>query len=191
MNSEEATHIIVSVVTISIAFSILFSGTTDFSPEFATTFIKVFFAVGLGFVLHELAHKYVAQSYGAFAEYRSWTTGLILAVVMAVFVGFVFAAPGAVYIYGPHLSKEKNGRIALAGPLTNLLLALGFILLGFALPEFSGFAKFGASVNAFLGVFNLLPFYPLDGHKVYDWSPRAWGFSMLVLILVLINSYGA
>lgn len=190
MKSEEAMHITVSVVTISLAFAILFSGTTEFSSEFATVFVKVFFTVGLGFILHELAHKYVAQSYGAFAEYKSWTTGLILAIVMAVFLGFVFAAPGAVYIYGPHLSREKNGKIALAGPVTNLVLALGFIALGFLLPELQGLARMGASVNAFLGVFNMIPFHPLDGQKVFAWSPKAWAAAMLLLIVVLFNAYG-
>ncbi len=188
LDSEEAMHILVSVVTISIAFAILLSGSTDFSPHFATVFVEVFLTLGLGFILHELAHKFVAQSYGAWAQYRMWTPGLILAVAMAVFnVGFVFAAPGAVQIYGPHVSKDKIGRIAFAGPMTNLLLALIFLGAGALAPGIRDFALTGAHVNAFLGAFNLIPIAPFDGEKVLSWSSRAWGALAIVFLFLLFG----
>lgn len=186
VNSEEATHILVSVVTISIAFAILLSGSTDFSPQFATVFVEVFLTLGLGFILHELAHKYVALSFGAHAQYRMWTPGLILAVAMAVLnFGFVFAAPGAVEIRGRQLSSDKIGRIAFAGPMTNLLLALAFLFLAFASPGLQAFAATGAHVNAFLGLFNLIPIAPFDGQKVMDWSKAYWSGLVVSLVLFL------
>jgi len=187
---EEAAHIIISVVSISFAFAIMFSGSTEVSPQLATTFVEVFFTVGLGFILHELAHKFVAESYGVRAEYRSWTLGLALAVIIALLnIGFVFAAPGAVQIFAD-LPRDKIGRIALAGALMNLFLAVCFVALSFLLPEYAGFAKMGVGVNAFLGIFNLIPFGPLDGQKVLAWSPRNWGISIALLIGVLLYSYG-
>jgi Zn-dependent protease len=186
MKLEEASHILVSVVTISIAFTIAFTGSTNFDSAFATEFTKILLTVGLGFVLHELAHRYLARRYGAWAEYRAWTLGLILAIVMALFVGFVFAAPGATYIFGPHLNQEKNGKIALAGPLTNLLLAAGFLLVGYTLPGLTGLAQLGASVNLFLGAFNLIPIFPLDGQKIYVWSVKTWALISAVMVAGLL-----
>jgi len=186
MRFEELSHIVISVVTISLAFAIAWTGSTEFTPEFAAEFITIMLTVGVGFILHELAHKYVAQNYGAFAQYRAWTVGLGLAVAMAVFLGFVFAAPGAVYIYGRHLTAEQNGRIALAGPLTNGALVLAFIALGFAFPSLAGLAKTGANVNAFLGFFNMLPFFPMDGQKVYSWNPQAWLATSLGLLAAML-----
>ena len=55
-----------------------------------------------------------------------WVQGLILAIVTAAF-GFVFAAPGAVYIQGEYISKEENGKISIAGPLINIGLAILFM----------------------------------------------------------------
>jgi Zn-dependent protease len=50
---------------------------------------------------------------------------LLLALGMS-FLGFVFAAPGAVHIKG-YINKMQNGIFSLAGPLMNLILALVFL----------------------------------------------------------------
>ncbi|MDI6855821.1 MAG: site-2 protease family protein, partial [Candidatus Thermoplasmatota archaeon] len=77
-------------------------------------------AVATGFLLHELMHKLVAQKYGCWAEYRAFPFGLVLALLMSA-AGFVFAAPGAVYIMGS-ITKKENGKISLAGPLINIVI---------------------------------------------------------------------
>ncbi|MBU1197983.1 site-2 protease family protein [Candidatus Micrarchaeota archaeon] len=173
----EILHIVVSVITISIAFS-LFSG----------QFWLILITLGLGFVLHELAHKFVAQGYGAIAYYRAWTFGLVLALVLAVVTGggFVFAAPGAVMIHGPHLTRSQNGKIAIAGAMMNFFLALGFIMLG-TLTQYRELAYWGAYINAFLGAFNLIPIYPLDGQKVKAWNPLWWSVAAVILFGLLIS----
>ncbi len=189
ISAQEALHIIVSVLTISLAFSFVQQGISlgghvpvfDFSNFFA-----VLVTVGLGFILHELAHKYVAISNGTHAEYHAWTLGLLAAIVMAVSVGFVFAAPGAVYIYG-NVSREKNGWISLAGPLTNLALAIVFLLVYFLVPGLHDIGIMGAYVNTFLGLFNMLPFGPLDGKKVADWSPKVWLATFASLALIFLG----
>ena len=82
-------------------------------------------------MLHELAHKIVAQRNGAWAEFRAYPLGLVLAVVSAL-LGFILAAPGAVYIQGA-ISRKQDGKISIAGPLTNLGLGLAFLGLGLGL----------------------------------------------------------
>ena len=180
MEMEEFLHLSISAITITLAFSMFNIG----------SFPVIFVAVGLAFILHELGHRVVARLYGAHAVYRAWTTGLFLAVVMAFMTAgrFIFAAPGAVYIYGKNLSKKESGIVALAGPFVNLILAAFFLFLGagtFVLGYgISSLAEYGFIINVWLGMFNMLPVPPLDGSKVARWSPTAWA-AMLVLFIML------
>ena len=80
-----------------------------------------FAAVMTGFLLHELAHKWMAQQYGCWAEYRGNKNGLYFALMMSVF-GFLLAAPGAVMVSG-NITKRQNGIIAAVGPLSNIAIA--------------------------------------------------------------------
>lgn len=185
MKLEELSHILISVVTISIAFTIADIRSLNFSKGFATTFTALFLTIGVGFVLHELAHRNLARKYGAWAEFRSWTLGLVIALAMAITTGFVFAAPGATYIYGPHLTKEKLGKIALIGPLTNLALAIVFLIIGVIMPGLRQFTTLGSNVNLFLGVFNMIPVFVFDGKKVYDWDKGIWAVTSLILVIGL------
>ncbi|MBI5036654.1 hypothetical protein HZC09_04910 [Candidatus Micrarchaeota archaeon] len=178
-DSTEILHIVVSIVTISLAFS-LFKDET-FSPE---AFWLVFLTVGVGFVLHELAHKYVALSFGAHAYYRAFLWGLFLALVLAFATNgsLVFAAPGAVLIHG-RITREQYGKISLAGPLANLILAFGFLVLA-STTGMHELGTTGAYVNAFLGIFNMLPFGPLDGAHVMAWDRRIWGLATAAFVLL-------
>jgi Zn-dependent protease len=136
----------------------------------AGTFALTLATVGLGFLCHELGHKVVAVRFGQVAEFRADYNMLVFALLGSL-LGFVFAAPGAVHHRG-RLSLREQGLIALAGPLVNVGLALGFALLlavGGGLPLLY-VAAFGFFINVFLASFNMIPFGPLDGRTVLDWS---------------------
>jgi Zn-dependent protease len=143
---------------------------------------------GVGFLLHELAHKVVAIRYGQVAEFRADYTMLGLALAAAL-VGFLFAAPGAVYHSGRITPRESAG-IAVAGPLTNVVLAALFLPL-FLLTS-DGFVhsagQLGVTLNAVLAGFNMIPFGPLDGRKVLRWSKVGFGASFLLCAGVALAS---
>ncbi|MGB9577100.1 MAG: site-2 protease family protein [Candidatus Micrarchaeia archaeon] len=198
MDNQEMLNIFVALTVISFAFSVAFAGVPS-DASFAVTFAVVLLTVGAGFVLHELAHKYTAQHYGAFAAFRAWPVGLLVA-VMTSFMGIVFAAPGAVYIFGPHLNRKQNGVISIAGPLTNLVVALFFAgVLFFVVPlvlasgnkEAAGMVALvgglGYKANAWLGLFNTIPFFPFDGEKIFKWNAVVWVVLTAVLFLLVFG----
>lgn len=184
IDSNEALNIIISVVVISLAFAIVISGVSTLNSQLAYAFLLTLVTVGVAFILHEMAHKYVAIKYGLQARYVMWTLGLLLALVMAVLVRFVFAAPGATYIWGGNVSREENGKISIAGPLMNLALAFLFAPLLF-IPFLSEVGAYGVYVNLFLGAFNLIPIFPLDGSKVLAWSWKIWLITIAVFGVLL------
>ena len=117
---KEITDITKAWLAITIAFVIVFSKS---ELSFVQSVLVSTIAVGLGFLLHELGHKIVAQYYRCFAEFRSFDSLLLLAIAMS-FLGFVFAAPGAVMISG-YVNKERNGKIFIAGPAMLIFPFLG------------------------------------------------------------------
>lgn len=170
--SEETRQILFSFLVLVLAFSIAFSGGAG--GVIANTWLFLVFipitalAIGTGFMLHELSHKFTSQKYGCRAEYRAYPLGLMLALLTSI-GGIVFAAPGAVYISG-NVTREQNGKIGAMGPISNLIIALAFmpLILFNGITGFVGY--FVAQTNLWLAGFNMIPFPPLDGEKVLRWN---------------------
>jgi Zn-dependent protease len=129
----------------------------------------------VGFLLHELAHRIVARGYGAEAHFIANNAWLVLSVIVA-FGGIFIAAPGAVWHRGTR-TLQQGGIIAAAGPLTNIALALLFLAASSVVPAGlpSAICQVGYNINAFLALFNMIPFGPFDGKKVWDWNKVVWG----------------
>ncbi|MBI4154982.1 site-2 protease family protein [Candidatus Woesearchaeota archaeon] len=157
---EELKDLLKAWLAVSIAFFIVYFG---FSFEdFFIKFLSIALIVGAAFILHELAHKFVAVNYGYFAEFRSFDKMLLIGIVLSFF-GFIFLAPGAVHIFG-NITNDKNGKISVAGPITNIILAVLFLFIDVP------FSNFGYHINSWLAFFNMLPFFGLDGSKVLLWN---------------------
>lgn len=201
---DEVVQIVISVTAISFAFTLVFAGMEgllDYPKEFMIFMLLSIITVGSGFVLHEMSHKLVAIYYGAYARFRMWTQGLIFMLFVSLF-GVLFAAPGAVYIYSQKITRKENGIISMSGPMLNVLLTGFFLVLQITYPielYFTFLHKvnifgiengimhvwiFGALINLILGLFNMIPAFPLDGSKVVMWSKPVWmilTFGMLAI----------
>lgn len=153
-----------------------------FSWQFLAIFISAF-------IVHELAHKFLAQYYGSWAEFRAELYGLIITAISALPVmPFKFIAPGAVMV---HLSdRQKFGRVALIGPVTNLVMGFGFLFLSFIYSHSYGpYFDIGASFNGWIAMFNLIPMGVLDGQKIFDWNKLVWGIAMAASMLLFVIGY--
>jgi Zn-dependent protease len=160
----------------------------------------------LAITFHEAAHGYVADRKGdptarlmgrltlnPLAHIDPWGT-IVLPALLFLFTGFVFGYAKPVPVNFLNLRRPKADMVwvAAAGPLMNLILAIGFgaflkLLsavagpasgVGFpgavtgpdgafeVLQPISQMLVYGVLINIWLMVFNLLPIPPLDGGRV-------------------------
>lgn len=182
-SSGEIFSILVAWIVLTVAISYqnllaLLTGSGDIDLLAAA-----FIATATGFILHEMGHKLVAIRRGYLAHFRIWVWGLVLtlAIVTLSRGGFIFGAPGAVYIAPAAAQVYANGRpanldveednmlISAAGPGLNLAFAIAFLGLLIISPSvfLSDIAVAGLSLNVGLGSFNMLPISILDGAKIF------------------------
>lgn len=185
---QEITELLIAWAALSIAFGFAFSGGIFAFKGinqiilFISSLPTYFVIVGAAFLLHELSHKFTAIRYGYPAYFHLWQTGLLLALGMSFAFGIVFAAPGAVYIYGL-TDEKKDAKISLSGPLANMIVAIASLVL-YRLMFIPLMAQV-SYVSAFIGVFNLLPFGPLDGSKIFK-NEKMWWIALMVIGVVII-----
>ena len=177
--------------------------------------LKTIPAVIIGLTIHELAHAYTAYKLG---DMTAKNDGRLtfnplkhidpLGFILIVIAGFGWAKPVG---FNPDNLKNKHRDeilISLAGPFSNFLLAILFLIVAralFFLPYFHGTTTglvvvnllvLWAVINFGLFVFNLLPIPPLDGSHVYttylkEINPKllqrmymygTWGLLLIILI---------
>jgi Zn-dependent protease len=193
---REIVHLVASLIVLTIAFTY-----PDLSPQML---LVSAFGVGIGFIFHELAHKFTAQRYGFVADFEASPFGLLLALGMSVITGgkFIFAAPGAVMIHGKRIydpetmywetpeSAREMAYISVSGAVVNLVIAITFYAGSFFVHPgliYTILVK-GAFINVFLAGFNMIPFGPLDGAKVWHYDRVLWalvGIPSIILFFIL------
>lgn len=152
--------------------------------EIAILFLARLFVVFCTLPVHEYAHAFVADKLGDKTARLSGRLTLnpmahidILGAIMILFVGFGYAKP--VPVNPRNFKNPKRGMAitALAGPFSNILMAVVFMFLSnvqslfgnsLFVQAFYVFFSFAASINIGLAVFNLIPIPPLDGSRVLE-----------------------
>jgi Zn-dependent protease len=157
------------------------------SPLFGRVLLASVLTVGVGFLCHELAHKVVAVRFGQRASFKA-DYGMLALCLGAAFAGFLFAAPGAVRHRG-RVTPGQSGRIAVAGPLTNVALLGVFVPLSVAPGIVGQIGRLGTLVNAFLAAFNMVPFGPLDGRTVLSWNRVVFGVVFAGSALLAVGAF--
>ena len=179
------------------------------------------FAVGPAFIFHEIGHKIVAKKYGCWAEFRADPKGLRFGIMLSFFLGFLFMAPGAVMVSGLLKRRYNgyiavagpltNLSLFIIGiPMWVLILGItgSFDLTNIPMLDNGSRAYVdGSSIiwqsmlvdagvwwisaNLILGLFNMIPWGPLDGAKVKDWNEQVfYGVFFIFLVPVLGMFFG-
>lgn len=173
--------------------------------------------------VHEFAHAYIATKLGDQTPRLSGRLTLNpaahispLGALMILLCGFGYAKPVSVNPRNFKDPKKGMALTAIAGPISNLIMAFIFVLLSqilrFVFPAeissflFRGeltffsaiymFLFFAATVNVNLAVFNLLPIPPLDGSRIlqllipnkYYYSIMQYERYIIIVVFVLLFS---
>lgn len=168
----------------------------------------------LCFPIHESAHAWVAYKLGDPTGKEKGRISLnplkhmdVVGLLMMIFLGVGYAKPVPINLNRFKKPKLYCALSALAGPASNILLALltyGIIKLLTIIPinmhvisdMLIAFLLYFATVNISLAVFNLIPIPPLDGSrllmcalpdKVYVKFLKIEKYSMIILFVVLIG----
>lgn len=184
---REVLDFIASITVLGLALSLRYWMAGAYNYALAS-----FSSIGIGFLLHELAHRHTSRKFGAISRYRAWYPGLVLSLVIAIATrgNIIFAAPGAVEIYMAWYTPRIEAIISLAGPFANIALALVCMLINtvFPLSFLQPYINVLAYVNAILAFFNLIPIPPLDGFKAMKGYLLGW-VTLFALSLVLVIHY--
>jgi|TARA_B100001964_G_scaffold212468_1_gene248558 Zn-dependent protease len=133
-------------------------------------------------VLHELAHKFTAMSFGASATLHAPSLfgipyGMYLLVIVLIHLNFpIFFFVGG-YVSHTALPAMASSMVAFAGPLVNLILWLGGMsLIKYNLVNRKYYTTIGlmAKLNMFFFAFNMIPIPGFDGSKVFSGLIRAF-----------------
>ncbi|MCR4593986.1 MAG: site-2 protease family protein [Clostridiales bacterium] len=173
-----------------------------FDPVKIIAFIfSMAFVVFCTMPVHEYAHALVATKLGDQTPRLQGRLTLNpiahispLGAVMILLVGFGYAKPVSVNARNFKNPKFGMALTALAGPISNLLMALVFSILsvicyhhidkntskGLLMLAVYTFLYFAAYVNIQLAVFNLIPIPPLDGSRLLQvFVPQKYYFKLL------------
>lgn len=167
----------------------------------------IFFIISLliSLTVHELAHAYTSYKLGDSTAKIDGRISLnplnhidpygFLAILI---VGFGWAKPVMMNPYNFKNYRDGIFFTALAGPVSNILMAIvGMLIYNFNLPLIGQeFLSVFININIILASFNILPIPPLDGYKVFsrilsnklyyqaEFYERKYGFIILMVFLI-------
>jgi len=190
---KELKHIsIAALLIIGIGFSIGIYNKFIYGATYWTVNMMAVFSVCLmaSFLIHELAHKFTAQKRGLWAEFRLTMSGTLITLISVFLPTFKVIAPGAMMISG---TSDRRGilKISIAGPITNILFASVFFTLTLTLQSIIPwwwnyvFVLVGF-INAFMAVFNLIPFGMFDGYKIFSVDKKIWAITFVPSLMLTI-----
>lgn len=173
--------------------------------------LYIFIVIIFSAVLHEYAHGWMAYRLGDDTAKQAGRLtinpiahidpiGTLLLPLTLLFTTGVFIGWAKPVPYNPYqLSDKRRGnlKVAVAGPITNIIIAIALgILVRFAPmaglnPVFVEFCSLAVYVNIFLALFNLIPIPPLDGSKIImDLFPQVFrniaGIGIVGILLALM-----
>ncbi len=151
-----------------------------------TLFFSLVITLIFSLVLHEVAHGYVAYKCGDLTAYYQGRLTLNpinhldpIGSLMILFIGFGWAKPVPVNSSNLKNPRQDMIKVAIAGPATNLILAVIALLILKVLISLAilnqttfNFLSIFMYVNLALCIFNMLPIPPLDGSRLLSFETQ-------------------
>lgn len=154
-------------------------------------FVVVFGGIILAIGLHEAAHCFMAdylgdptpRSLGRLTLNPLAHLDPLGTMVILVTGSFGWGKPAPFDPYNLRDPRRDTALIALAGPASNILIAIGLSVLFHSLSNLSllSVLSYLIRLNLGLAIFNLIPVPPLDGSKIMGWHST----SIIYLLLLL------
>lgn len=164
----------------------------------------------IALTIHELAHALAADRLGDPTPRSQGRISLNplkhldpYGAILFLLTGLGWAKPVVFDPYNLRHPRKDAGLISLAGPASNLLLALiASLLLNYlTLPVVvASFLYSLIYINTVLAIFNLVPVYPLDGEKIlaallprdlaFEYQAVMSRYGTLILILLILPLFG-
>ena len=163
-------------------------------------FILIVTALVFALCIHEFSHGYIAYLNGDDTAYRMGRLTLNplkhldpIGSMMILFIGFGYAKPVPVNPMNLNNPRVDMIKVAAAGPISNFILSfigvLFFTLLakiGLMQENYELFLTYFIIINTYLGLFNLIPIYPLDGGQIFGNFISKYDKN----IFIKLNEYG-
>jgi Zn-dependent protease len=113
---------------------------------------------------------------------------------MAILFSLPIFGTGVVYTSGT-TDVEHSGKTNAAGPMSNFVIAAILTIIAIIMYALGGMNSMGillqyaVQLNAFLGLFNMIPIQPFDGATVRYWNSRVWIALTAGLLFMLVLGY--
>lgn len=190
-NLNEILAFLLAALSLAVAY-IPFYNPLEIVRTPLTSIIIPYVVALLAVIPHEIGHRQTARRYGCYSRFTLsfvgfWTT-LLFNILGSFLHALIFFSGYTGISCGFRFNRDVEGKTALAGPLTNIII--GFIgllgslifpvgLIGLFFAELAGF-------NFWVAFFNLLPFWVLDGLKIFRWNIIVWG---ILIVLSFIFTF--
>jgi len=176
---------LLSIFICPVIFGIAFIVADRIGQDMST--VTVFIAMGfLVIIAHDLGHRLVARRLKVEGEYRLWGLGSIILLLTSWLFGMAFSQPGRFEIRAEGLSRRQIALVTLTGPAINLVMALLFLPFALAGGILGVLGALGFTMSLVTVIYNLMPFDPMDGKAIYEWSKLFWVMMFVPLALFFI-----
>jgi Zn-dependent protease len=203
-NKKEFRNLIIAIIILTIVFAFDDKSSAFVLSNWLTNFIRILVVVFITLTISRSAQKLVATRYGVETEYQIWSLpkfkhikflpiGPILAILITILSNgkFYFAAIDQFNLIEkkgrrlgtnyPHTTEFESAKIAVVGPLANMVFALILSLI-----NGSGIFSQLIFVNWVYAIYSMLPIPNLDGSKIFFGSWRLYIFSIFIMAILLL-----
>ena len=195
---DELKNILISIIIISILFTVNMTRRTQWTQDnFINILIITLIIFTISLTAKIYSQKSLARKFKYHIEYNIWGYGILFSLVTMLLNVFIITTGYFKYgLYKRIATDEEKAKIARIGPITNIILAIIFLLslitiksLTINIPILKLAMLIGFYINTYMAAFNLIPFMTLDGIKIVEYDMKMWIVPMTASVILLIISF--